>query len=122
LKQDLKTAKISPEVKQKLLFNTAVTVDVTNSYADITSHKEKDKFALHLRLNFTHKYRFRGIVKSVFKHQARKKNLTESETARMKRSLEERVKNFYLDDETSTLSACKKDTITVKGDKNRKDT
>ena len=104
--------KVSPKVKRRLIFATALLQDLQDSYGS-KSKKQKREFSRNISLKFIIKYRFMNEAKPFFPVDMRYRRSFGVKKKNMS-MVAKSVIEFLEDDDNSTLAPGKKDCITKK--------
>ena len=119
LEQELRGSRISPKVRRKLLFVTAITSDLRESYSKMKSKKEKRQFADRIHFNFVKKYRFLSSPKPFFVLEKRNR-VRGGARRKQTETVKQIVREYFLDDSVSCPSPNKNDVIVRKKVKKEK--
>ncbi len=116
LRKVLRKSRTPPKVRRQLLFTTALLNDVSRSYKEIASVKDKKVFAMSIKFRYVKKYRFLNAAKPYFPFEFSVRNMKSTLGVRRKKMMFVRkvVTKYFEDDEVSSLSPEKKDYIVKK--------
>lgn len=120
LKREMKSRKekVSPTVARKLLFGSAMMSDIRESLSKIRSTRAQKAVSSSISFKYVQKYRLQRLAKPVFRFRSflRKKEMSLREKRVEKRrkivlNIENYVRQFFEDDDVSSLTPSKNDRI-----------